>query len=68
MARESTRMWWVAKSRVAMRDAPYTVPLRWPLTLAREPRRRSRAATVASSAPVTSATSTHTRLPLESAS
>ena len=37
MARESTRMWCVAKSRVAMRDAPYTVPLRWPLTLAREP-------------------------------
>ena len=33
MASESTRMWCVAKSRVAMRDAPYVVPSRWPLTL-----------------------------------
>ena len=64
IASESTRMWYFAKppwkSRVAMRDAQHAVPSRCPLTLAREPRSRSSAATVASSALVTSATSTHT--------
>ena len=53
-------------SPCATRRTPYRIG--GALTLAREPRRRSRAATVASSAPVTSATSTYTWRPLESAS